>query len=250
MAEYFGPGVSRTLSAAARQFTAVVWQMDKPPLDSELNLMSQMEWETQAQAIRAQVHSGFFLDPTRCDVDYVTDPLNANQFLITPPLDVLGNVEDASPMYAVVNGWVIPIAGTDAPEGGGSDTTSNRVRLYPPPTTDARTDFVFLEVWRTLVSGTPSTANKYSSTELWKYGNTQYGGINVPDQIEDPSIGFETTKRVQLQYRIRVVGSGDSGACPSTSSTTPMGSQTPKFLGRARLHHPSVGSLLTTCATS
>lgn len=241
MAEYFGPGVSRTLSAAARQFTAVVWQMDKPPLDSELNLMSQMEWETQAQAIRAQVHSGFFLDPTRCDVDYVTDPLNANQFLITPPLDVLGNVEDASPMYAVVNGWVIPIAGTDAPEGGGSDTTSNRVRLYPPPTTDARTDFVFLEVWRTLVSGTPSTANKYSSTELWKYGNTQYGGINVPDQIEDPSIGFETTKRVQLQYRIRVVGSGDSGGVSIDLINYPDGLTDPQVLGQGTAASPLGG---------
>jgi hypothetical protein len=101
MPESFGPGVSRTLSALARQFAAVVWQADKPPLDSELNLMSQMEWENLSQMVRAQVHSGFYLDPTRCEADYVTDPLNANQFLITPPVDVLGNVEDSSPLYAL-----------------------------------------------------------------------------------------------------------------------------------------------------
>lgn len=241
MSESFGPGVSRTLSALARQFAAVVWQADKPPLDSELNLMSQMEWENLSQMVRAQVHSGFYLDPTRCEADYVTDPLNANQFLITPPLDVLGNVEDASPLYAVVNGWVIPVAGTDMPEGGGFDTTANRVRLYPPPTTDARTDFVFLEVWRTLVSPTPSTANKPSSTELWKYGNTLYGGINVPDQMEDPAIGFETTKRVQLQYRIRVVGSGDAAGVSIDLLNYPDGLTDPQVLAQGTAASPLAG---------
>ena len=45
MSEDFGSGVSRTLSALARQFTTVVWQQGKPPLDSEFNLMSQVTWE-------------------------------------------------------------------------------------------------------------------------------------------------------------------------------------------------------------
>lgn len=241
MPESFGPGVSRTLSALARQFSAVVWQADKPPLDSELNLMSQVEWENLAQMVRAQVHSGFYLDPTRCEADYITDPLNANQFTLSPPLDVLGNVEDASPMYAVVNGWVIPVAGTDMPEGGGYDSTANRVRLYPPPTTDARTDFVFLEVWQTLVSPTPSAANKPSATELWKYGNTQYNGINVPDQMEDPAIGFETTKRVQLQYRIRVVGSGDSAGVSIDLLNYPDGLTDPQVLGQGTAGSPVGG---------
>ena len=241
MPESFGPGVSRTLSALARQFSAVVWQADKPPLDSELNLMSQMEWENLSQMVRAQVHSGFYLDPTRCEADYVTDPLNANQFLITPPVDVLGNVEDSSPLYAVVNGWVIPVAGTRMPEGGGADTTANRVRLYPPPTTDARTDFVFLEVWRTLVSPTPSTTNKPSSTDLWRYGNTLYGGTNVPDQMEDPAIGFETTKRVQLQYRIRVVGSGDSAGVSVDLVNYPDGLTDPQVLAQGTAPSPLGG---------
>ena len=241
MPESFGPGVSRTLSALARQFAAVVWQADKPPLDSELNLMSQMEWENLSQMVRAQVHSGFYLDPTRCEADYVTDPLNANQFLITPPVDVLGNVEDSSPLYAVVNGWVIPVAGTSMPEGGGADTTANRVRLYPPPTTDARTDLVFVEVWRTLVSPTPSTVNKPSSTDLWRYGNTLYGGTNVPDQMEDPSIGFETTKRVQLQYRIRVVGSGDSAGVSIDLVTYPDGLTDPQVLAQGTAASPLGG---------
>lgn len=211
MAEYWGPGVSRMMSAVAAQFTAVCWMADKPPLDSELNLMSQVDWESLAQVVRSQVHSGFFLDPTRCEADFQTDPLNANQFVLSPAAIVDGFPEVAPALYAAVNGWVLPIAGAYMPETAGGDSPANRVRLFPPPTTDSRTDFVFLEVWQALVSPNPSTANKPSASEVFKYGNTQYGGVNLPDEIEDPAVGFETTKRVQLQYRFRVVGSGDAG---------------------------------------
>lgn len=239
MAEYFGPGVSQTLSAAARQFTAVVWQMDKPPLDAELNLMSQMEWESLSETVRSQVHSGFFLDPTRCEGDYLTDSLYANQFFLAPPATV-NMVEDASPgLIAVVNGWVFPVAGTD------NATAANRIRLYPPPTTDSRTDFVFLEVWQTLVSPNPSTVNKPDAANIYKYGNTQYGGANITDDLEDPSIGFETTKRVQLQYRIRVMGSGDSGGTSIDLANYPDGLTDPQVLGQGTAASPLGGFTFT-----
>lgn len=205
MTDSFGPGVSRNLNATNRQFAAVVWQLDKPPLDSELNLMSQVEWATLSETVRAQVHSGFLLDPTRSQTDFVTDPLWTNQFVLSQPAVVAGLVEQAPTLLACVNGWVFPVAGVDSTDG-----LANRVRLNPPPSTDKRTDFVFLEVWLALVSAPPSVAHKPTSTTIWKYGNTQFGGTNLPDDLIDPAIGFETTKRVQLQYRVRVVGSGDS----------------------------------------
>ena len=43
MAEDFGNGVTRTLSALERQFQIVVWQAGKPPLEAELNLMMQAD---------------------------------------------------------------------------------------------------------------------------------------------------------------------------------------------------------------
>lgn len=204
--ENWGPGVSRTLSAFARQFQAVVWQDGKPPLDSELNLIAQIDFEQLSQAIRAQVHSGFFVDPTRAREDYAIDPLWANQFQIgVPPVPPIDEDPELAPiLLAAVNGWVIPVTGTRF------DGVANRIALNPPPTTDSRTDFVFLEVWRTIVKPGPSVVNKPTSATLWTYGNVEYGGTNIADDIEDPAIGFETTERVQLQYRIRVVGSGDS----------------------------------------
>ncbi len=245
MSESFGPGVSRVLTAIAQQFTTVVWQADKPPLDSELNLMSQVDWESLSQVVRAQVHSGFFLDPTRCEEDYISNPLNSNQFLLAPPALPDGDYENAPAMYAAVNGWVIPITGTFMPESGGPDGISNRILLNPPPSTDARTDFVFLEVWRALVSPNPSTTNKPNASTLWKYGNTQYGGTNLVDQIEDPAVGFETTKRVQLQYRFRVVGSGDGIGTSVDLKTYPDGLTDPTVLAQGTASTPQAGFTFT-----
>lgn len=64
MSESFGNGVSRTLSALSRQFDNVVWQKGKPPLDSELNLMSQIDIEKMQELVRAEMNSGFIIDPT------------------------------------------------------------------------------------------------------------------------------------------------------------------------------------------
>jgi hypothetical protein len=166
--------------------------------------MSQIDWENLSILVRSQVHSGFFLDPTRAREDYEVNPLWANQFAIGIPA-VVNAVEEQDPvLIASVNGWVFPVAGTKI-----DASVRNRIALSPPPTTDSRTDFVFLEVWRTLVAPNPSTVNKPTAATLWKYGNVEFGGTNITDDLEDPSIGFETTERVQLQYRIRVIGSGD-----------------------------------------
>ena len=232
MAENWGPGVSRTLSALARQFTNVVWQADKPPLDSELNLMSQIEWESLSNVVRSQVHSGFFLDPTRAREDYEVDPLWTNQFAIGVPA-VVDLIEEAEPvLIAAVNGWVFPVAGTQI------DSVKNRIALYPPPSTDARTDFVFLEVWRTIVAPNPSTVNKPTAATIWKYGNVEFGGTNITDDIEDPSIGFETTERVQLQYRIRVVGSGDGLGTSIDLSNYPDGLDDPQIRAQGTATSP------------
>ena len=78
MALDYGTGVSRTLTAIERQFGAVVWQKGKPPLDSELNLMSQIDWERLSQLVRSVMPSGFLLDPTRTIEDFQFSPNSSN----------------------------------------------------------------------------------------------------------------------------------------------------------------------------
>jgi len=199
MAQDFGNGVSRTLSAKDRQYQIVVWQANKPPLDSELNLIGQVEWEREAEKVRSAMHSGFLLDPMQSDKDFQSNVAWSNWFKLGRP-----EQDGKSPvLYANVNGWLVPVSGT---ETMGTDT-SNRINLFPPPSTETRVDFVFLEVWQAQIAPNPSTQNKPNAQTIWKYGNVEFGGTNIVDDIEDPTIGFETTERVQLQYRIRVVGS-------------------------------------------
>jgi len=232
MAQDFGNGVSRTLSAFARQFQTVVFQEGKPPLDSELNLVQQDQVEQLAQLVRAEARSGFFLDPTRALADYVTDTLNSNQFSLgQQKLDATTlNVEEIAPvLYANVNGWIIPVNGTaNLLENG----TTNIVTLNPPPESDARIDFVFLEVFLVSVAPNPSTINKPAANKIWKYGNVEYGGTNITDDITDPTIGYETTERIQLQYRIRVVGGGAGAGVSPDLSVYPDGLGDPNVFAR------------------
>lgn len=203
MALSFGPGVSRTLDPVARAFQNVVFQKGKPPLDSEFNLQDSIHDEQLRQQIASMMPSGFVFDPTRAYEYYGFDKLNSNQFRFGQ-VNPLQN--DQPSIIAVVNGLVVQVAGTDI-----AASVDNVVKLYPAPTSNNRVDLVFLEVWQALVAPNPATQNKPSASTIWKYGNTKFGGVNLPDDLQDPTLGFETTKRVQTQYRIRVVGAGVTG---------------------------------------
>ena len=230
MSENFGNGVSRTLSALGRQFDSVVWQKGKPPLDSEFNLMSQIDIEKIQQLVRSQMNSGFLIDPTTTQEDYQFQKDWANLFKF--------GTEDGTNkpcLYANVGGMIVPVSGTF------NTSFSNIIKLSPPPESDSRVDFVFLEVWKTLVAPNPSTLNKPTSTEIWKYGNVEFGGTNCVDDLEDPNIGFETTERVQVQYRIRVYGSGVGLGAGIALQDHPDGLGDPNILGQGTSSSPIGG---------
>jgi len=232
-----GNGTSRTLSAAMRQFQLVVYQRGKPPLDSEHNLLQQIQNETVAQWVRSQMSSGFFLDPTRPLDAFVTDPLNANQFRYGQQKRLDTSVEELAPIeWANVNGWLVPVVGTNNAESGATD---NIVALNPPPDSDSRIDFVFLEVWRVNVAPNDSTANKPSADKIYTYGNVEFGQTNINDDLTDPAIGFETTERVQLQYRIRVVGQGSGAGVSPALDVYPDGLDDPNVRAQGPLTGPS-----------
>ena len=80
MAEDYGTGVSRTLSAVDRSFETIIWQKGKPPLDSELNLNQQIQSEARSQTLRALMPSGFLGDISEGDQIYQTDARFSNLF--------------------------------------------------------------------------------------------------------------------------------------------------------------------------
>lgn len=241
MALDHGTGVSRTLSPLDRMFGGVIWQKGKPPLDAELNLMGSLEMERLRQFVAAQMPSGFFMDPTRAEFDFKFDKKWANHFQFGVPRASKGTLDadETQPVvWANVNGWIIPVAGTDITDAAG---VHNVVKLYPPPESDGRVDLVFLEAWATLVQPNPSTVNKPSASTVWKYGNVKHGGTNLADDLEDPAVGAETTKRVQVQYRIRVFGEGIGQGAGVNLAVHPDGLTDPNVLGQGAAAAPVSG---------
>ena len=234
MAEDWGAGVSRTLSALMRNFSGIVWQDGKPPLDSELNLMSQVEIERLRQEVRAVMPSGFFLDPTAAIADFGFNASWSNYFTFGQ----YAEGEQSPTIYANVNGWIIPVSGTNVDQDA---DLRNIIKLYPPPASDSRVDLVFLEAWMCLVAPNPSTDNKPSNTKVWKWGNVEFGGTNVDDDIEDPTVGYETTERVQIQYRIRVFGQGTALGDSVALDVYPDGLDDPNVLGQGTATAPVAG---------
>lgn len=201
-----GTGVSRVLNPDQASIVQVIWQQGKPPLDSELNLMQQLDDDWRRILALRGTPSGFLGNPTNPEESFVTNPAWSNWLRFGQQR----SGDKRSIEWAVVNGWLIPVSSTltGAPPGSPNDTdTWNRITLDPPPANsgDTRIDFAFLEVWLARVPPNPSALNKPSASGLYRYGNVESGRSFLADDLQDPAIGFETTQRVQLQYRIRVV---------------------------------------------
>ena len=109
MANNFKDGVSRVMEVVDRQLSQVIWQAGKPPMDSELNLVGQIGSEALSEVIRKTTHSGFLLDPTRADEDFSFFAQSTNYFEVKRGLD--------NPLIAFVNGWVVPVIGTESSDG-------------------------------------------------------------------------------------------------------------------------------------
>jgi len=206
MAKNYGTGVSRVLDPNKSQYTTVVWQQNKPPTDAELSLMSDIAEEQRKLIVSKSMPSGWLGNGLNDSEAFVTNSTWSNWFKFgQQKTDELGAIQ-----WANVNGWLIPVTGTltGTPPGSPDDSSTwNRVTLSPPPSNsgDARIDFVFLEAWQALIPPNPSSTNKPSASGIYRYGNKEGGYSFLTDDLIDPSIGFETTQRVQIQYRIRVV---------------------------------------------
>ena len=212
MSTDFGNGlefqVDRELRTEDTSLDAVVFQKRKPPLAEEFNFFQDLQSLNRRKSVRAQFQSGvvdftlageaYSVLPTRNT--FLTGLKAANQFAIQNFRAVVdGMFVDV--ISSRVNGGSLPGDGTPS-----ANEKFNVIKLNTPPEDGSvRTDLVFLEVWRAPVGVNPNTVNKPSATTLYKHGNTQYGGSHLADEMIDPAFNIETSKRIQVQYRIRVV---------------------------------------------
>lgn len=174
---YTGSTVSRDLPTGERSFSQVVYQSGKPVLDAELNHDQDIKQEIQKLLGEVHTPSGFFKYQTRrdneaLDYEFVND---TNCFFLNK-------------VQALVAGFPITVEYTNTDTDG-----KNKIILDPPSVYDGtppsfkRTDFVFLEVWQSLVSRTPSASG---TLQVIDFAQIQNGDTIV---IVDPSTAVTET---------------------------------------------------------
>lgn len=194
----YGPGSSGYLDPEDRNWENVVYQISKPVLDKELNLMQDVELQAQRVLRRTTSPSGWLS----------SDFLNHNTQELWTSGVTTANLLVVPRLTAHVNGWLLDIANTNV-------LSVNNIDLGASPASvgSKRTDLVILEVWRRLIAPN-SAAGKSATGRIWYQGNVKIPSgsdlaLNFADDIQDGVVGAETTRRVQVQYRLRVVNAVD-----------------------------------------
>lgn len=205
----YGPAVSGYLDPDSRNFENAIFQAGKPVLDKELNLNEDIANSSNQAIIKQSIPSGWLM----------SDPLDTSDhsaaiFAYSGVGGTPNTLLIPGALVAHVNGWVITVQHTGT-------TGNNYLTLPSPPagTGTQRTDFIFLEVWRRLLSASPSAVGKSVLGKIWQNGNVKTdpandNTLNFADDLLDVNVGSETTKRVQIQYRLRVVSGIDSFSHP------------------------------------
>ena len=203
MSDYpnYGPNQTRVLEYYDRSFDKVIYQRRKPPLSSEVNLAGDLASEHSQDLAKFLVPSGWSIvgdlkdgavesDSDAGDV-LCSSAYTANTFKVM----ALDKGLEKFSLISYVNGWKLLVQGSSS-----APDENNIITLADPPSIDYRIDFVFLEIWKKLLSTTDV---------VYKWGDVLYGGTNPTNDLIDPAINIETSRRVQLQYRIRVVSDID-----------------------------------------
>jgi hypothetical protein len=196
MAKNLGNKVSRVLDSENRNFSSIVFQQKRPPLDSEFNLLQEIQSENLAKIIRSKTPSGFLeLGPI------TTAPEDRNLL----SADWKNAFKFKNPL-AIVNGWLIHIGGgTNQIQANSLNNIWRQISNDPdeiafiltdPPTTAFRQDLVFMEVWQSIFkTGDPLNID----------GFIQSAQVDFNNDLIDPNLEIETSQRVQIQYRFRRV---------------------------------------------
>lgn len=202
----YGTLVSGYLDPDGRNWETTVFQAGKPVLDKELNLQEDLATDTnRLTRLRAQP-SGWVSS------DFLgTSSSTSSIFTVSAVADEL---EIPGELQAIVNGWNILVGNTNA-----NGTNLLDLGTSPSGAGAKREDLVILEVWRRLIAPSPGTDGKSPAGRIWWYGNVKIAGaddlvLNFADDILDGTVGSETTKRVQVQYRLRVIQGVDLFGSP------------------------------------
>lgn len=170
-------GFSRVLSPNNRNFSLVAFQQAKPLLDSELNLMQQIQNKLRADILRTIMSSGIISMDVQAGI---TDKKNTLRI---------------SSAMACVNGWILTLSGSNR-----NDVASD-IAFPAAPNSGSREDLAFVECWFEEVA--PSGSPEDDDENVYRYGGIASG--TLANDLQDNVAGDETTRRIQLRWNIRTV---------------------------------------------
>jgi len=171
-----------------RNYYAATIMSGVPILDQDLNLQQRVSADRLQKLMQAISTSGWLTAGTFHDYGMNVMEINASEF--------------------VVNGFNCVWDGVN--------NVDNQITFAHADPFLVRDDLVWVEIWLEEVD--------YSDT-IYMYGNEDYYGTNPTNDIVDPAVGFECTRRIQIRYRTRVTESAaqvdDLTVFAQGSRTTP-----------------------------
>lgn len=214
--ENLGPGVSQNpqavspgggnFSADDRSYDSLVFQQNCPPMDWEMNLLQSVVGNSGLRNLASKLYSSTFISSEVLNVDKPGDTGSAFTFLA--PIAGNENKFELAASDILVNGNLVRFEYSGTNVAG-----TNVIELNPPPVAGVRQDLVMIEVWRALLSPLPSSDNKSPAGQIYRNGNAKAPdpptNVNLADDILDPTYLAETSRRVQVQYRYRVIDGVD-----------------------------------------
>lgn len=211
----YGTGVSQNpqsvasggrFSADEKSFETIIIQADKPIIDWELNLQSGIDAVNYQHANNDESPSCWLSN----DFFEIPNPSFGGSYVFLSPTVGNENKFQIKASNLLINGWHIRFEFSDISTSG-----LNQISLPAPPVSGSRTDLVILEVWRALVSPAPSLLNKSATGLIVRNGNVRApDAANFADDLIDPNFSLESTKRVQIQYRYRVISGVNTSGFP------------------------------------
>lgn len=204
----YGAGVSLYNDPEGRGFETTVFRQGKPVLDHEQQLIQDAAQEAIGRLRKKALPSGWITgDPL--EVRGGTTGTGYFTRITGTSLDLrfFNGV-----LRAHVNGWVLDVDYTNSNSDNGLTLSA-----APAGAGAKRTDLVILEVWRRLLNTTGT--GKSHTGRIWRGGNVKIraaddGTLNYADDILDPNVGAETTNRVQIQFRLRLIDGVDLTTYP------------------------------------
>lgn len=170
-------GISRPLNPQGRNYSEVVFQQAKPIMDADMNLAQQVQNYIRADIMRKLLKPGVVSMTATTGVTDIKNALRINGATVH------------------MNGWLLNLYGNNR-----TDLQSDII--FPPaPYSGTREDLAYVEAWFEEVGTVGSKED--DSESIYRYGGINSG--TLANDLIDPVVGAEISRRIQLRWNIRTV---------------------------------------------